>query len=93
MARSLEDKLSELIETSAKAVNNSEKSGGEQPAHTLSGRLEQASRWLQHPDNPNNQTIGYTAAQLIVHNGRKVNVKKFYFYFTDYYVISIFLSY
>lgn len=55
------------------AVNNSERLGGEQPAHTVAGRLEQAGRWLQHPERDDNG-LGRRAISLIVDEGNKVIV-------------------
>ena len=48
-----------------RAVTNVERSGVQQPAHTLSGRLEQARRWLQTPDGPDRE-LGQRAIQLVV---------------------------
>lgn len=48
-----------------------DKYGGQQPAHTVSGRLEQALRWLQHPDS-DDKGLGQRAIALIVDEGKKV---------------------
>lgn len=51
-----------------------EKSGGQQPAHTVTGRLEQAQRWLSHPER-DDRGLGQRAIALIIAEGKKV----FYF--------------
>lgn len=51
-----------------------DKYGGQQPAHTVSGRLEQALRWLQHPDS-DDKGLGQRAIALIVDEGKKVGWK------------------
>ena len=42
-----------------------------QPAHTVTGRLEQARRWLAHPDR-DDRGLGQRAIALIVEEGKKV---------------------
>ena len=54
-----------------RAVVGVEKSGVQQPAHTVSGRLEQARRWLAHPDR-DDRGLGQQAIALIVTEGKKV---------------------
>ena len=50
-----------------------ERSGVQQPAHTLSGRLEQARRWLAEPaaSEPAAAALGQRAIQLVVDEGRR----------------------
>lgn len=48
-----------------------EKSGGQQPAHTVTGRLEQAQRWLSHPER-DDRGLGQRAIALIIAEGKKV---------------------
>lgn len=48
-----------------------DKHGVTQPAHTVAGRLEQAQRWLSHPDH-DDHGLGQQAIALIVSEGKKV---------------------
>ena len=57
------------------AVIGVEKSGIQQPAHTVSGRLEQARRWLAHPDR-DDRGLGQQAIALIVAEGKKVSCQQ-----------------
>lgn len=50
---------------------NVEKSGIQQPAHTVSGRVEQAQNWLTNP-SVDDKGLGLQAIQLVVEEGRKV---------------------
>ena len=49
LARNVEMRLNELLATVNQAINRVEKSGIQQPAPTVVGRLEQARRWLEQP--------------------------------------------
>ncbi|GFG30612.1 hypothetical protein Cfor_05176 [Coptotermes formosanus] len=71
LAHSIQEKLAELCELVQQAVIGVEKSGIQQPAHTVSGRLEQARRWLAHPDR-DDRGLGQQAIALIVAEGKKV---------------------
>ncbi|CAH1389699.1 unnamed protein product [Nezara viridula] len=73
LSRNLHERLGDLMRAVSTAVNNSERLGGEQPAHTVAGRLEQAGRWLQHPEREDNG-LGRRAISLIVDEGNKVAV-------------------
>ncbi|XP_014275816.1 vinculin isoform X6 [Halyomorpha halys] len=73
LSRNLHERLGDLMRAVSTAVNNSERLGGEQPAHTVAGRLEQAGRWLQHPERDDNG-LGRRAISLIVDEGNKVAV-------------------
>jgi vinculin len=73
LARSIGQKLKELDALVAKAVVNVEKSGLVQPAHTVSGRLDQAKRYLLNP-SADDRGLGQQAIGLIVQEGRKVKV-------------------
>lgn len=53
-------------------MTNLEKWGGQQPAHTVSGRLEQAQKWLSHPER-DDKGLGQRAIALIIAEGKKVN--------------------
>lgn len=80
MARSIESKLADLNKAVSKAVTNVDKSGGQQPAHTVSGRLEQAQRWLSHPDR-DDRGLGQRAISLIVEEGKKVCYRFIHYYY------------
>lgn len=71
LARSIEEKVQELRDAVARAVSNSERSGAQQPAHTVAGQLEQAQRWLANP-SLDDRGLGQQAIGLIVDEGRKV---------------------
>jgi vinculin len=71
LAHSIQEKLGQLCELVQHAVIGVEKSGMQQPAHTVSGRLEQARRWLAHPDR-DDRGLGQQAIALIVAEGKKV---------------------
>ena len=47
LAKNIEVRLNELLATVNQAINRVEKSGIQQPAPTVVGRLEQARRWLE----------------------------------------------
>ena len=49
LAKNVEVRLNELLATVNQAINRVEKSGIQQPAPTVVGRLEQARRWLEQP--------------------------------------------
>ena len=71
LARSIRQKLGELKDLVKTAVDNAEKYGPYQPAHTVAGRLEQARRWLANP-SIDDRGLGQQAIALIVEEGRKV---------------------
>lgn len=71
LARSIRQKLGELNALVQLAVQNAEKYGIQQPAHTVAGRLEQARRWLANP-SVDDRGLGQQAIALIVEEGRKV---------------------
>nr|CAD7196506.1 unnamed protein product [Timema douglasi] len=71
LSRGIQDKLRDLYTIVNRAVQGVEKSGIQQPAHTVSGRLEQARRWLDNPDR-DDKGLGQQAIALIVHEGKKV---------------------
>jgi len=71
LARSIRQKLVELNQLVQTAVQNAEKYGVQQPAHTVAGRLEQARRWLANP-SADDRGLGQQAIALIVEEGRKV---------------------
>ncbi|PSN46699.1 Vinculin [Blattella germanica] len=71
LAHGIQEKLGDLCNLVQRAVVGVEKSGVQQPAHTVSGRLEQARRWLAHPDR-DDRGLGQQAIALIVTEGKKV---------------------
>ncbi|XP_063843332.1 vinculin-like isoform X7 [Scylla paramamosain] len=71
LSRSIGEKLNELSGAISRAVNNVERSGVQQPAHTVAGRLEQAQRWLNNP-SMDDKGLGQQAIGLIVEEGKKV---------------------
>lgn len=71
LARGIEEKLQDLNRLVSNSVTNLEKSGGQQPAHTVVGRLEQAQRWLSHPER-DDRGLGQRAIALIIAEGKKV---------------------
>ncbi|XP_043196748.1 vinculin-like isoform X2 [Amphibalanus amphitrite] len=73
LARSVQSQLAALQDRVHAAVANVERSGVQQPAHTLSGRLEQARRWLAEPAaaEPAAAALGQRAIQLVVDEGRR----------------------
>lgn len=75
LARSIRQKLGELNNLVQTAVQNAEKYGVQQPAHTVAGRLEQARRWLANP-SVDDRGLGQQAIALIVEEGRKVHIDK-----------------
>lgn len=71
LARDIREKLSDLQSLVQHAVVGVDKAGVQQTAHTIQGRLEQAVKWLQHPEI-NDGGLGERALNLIVEEGRKV---------------------
>ncbi|XP_076039732.1 vinculin isoform X9 [Oratosquilla oratoria] len=71
LAKGIGEKLTELSGAVSRAVNNVERSGVQQPAHTVAGRLEQAQRWLNNP-SVDDKGLGQQAIALIVEEGKKV---------------------
>ena len=63
--------MGDLCQRVARAVQNVDKSGIQQPAHTVAGRLEQARRWLSNPER-DDRGLGQRAISLIVDEGKKV---------------------
>ncbi|XP_059099435.1 vinculin-like isoform X3 [Tigriopus californicus] len=71
LAANIESRLHELVATVQQAINRVEKSGIQQPAPTVSGRLEQARRWLEQPA-VNDRGLGQQAIALVVEEGLKI---------------------
>ena len=53
------------------AISRVEKSGIQQPAPTVTGRLEQARRWLEQP-GADDRDLGRQAINLVVEDGNKI---------------------
>lgn len=49
LARGIGQRLNELSRACARGIQNAERSGIQQPAHTILGKLDQAKRWLNAP--------------------------------------------
>ncbi|XP_020715469.1 vinculin [Ceratitis capitata] len=71
LARAIRGKLGDLQSLVRNAVVGVDKAGLQQTAHTIQGRLEQAVKWLEHPEI-NDGGLGERAVNLIVEEGRKV---------------------
>jgi len=71
LSRAIEQKLNELTGLVVRAVTNMERSGILQPAHTVTGRLDQARRWLANP-SVEDKGLGQRAIALVVEEARKV---------------------
>lgn len=71
LARGIKEKLGHLQQSVLNAVVGVDKSGLQQTAHTVQGRIEQARKWLSHP-GLDDRGLGQRAIALIVHEGRKV---------------------
>ena len=76
LARNIEMRLNELMATVNQAINRVEKSGIQQPAPTVVGRLEQARRWLEQP-GADDRDLGRQAIHLVVDEGHKVSLPLF----------------
>lgn len=71
LSRNIEVRLNELLATVNQAISRVDKSGIQQPAPTVVGRLEQARRWLEQP-GADDRDLGRQAIQLVVNDGFKV---------------------
>ncbi|XP_063706986.1 vinculin isoform X3 [Culicoides brevitarsis] len=71
LARSIREKLNNLGTAIQNAVMGVEKTGLQQAAHTVQGRLDQAVKWIQNPEIDDKGT-GRRAIGLIVDEGRRV---------------------
>ena len=71
LARNIQSRLAEVVASVSQAANRLEKSGIQQPAPTIVGRLEQCRRWLEQP-GVDDRGVGSAALQLIVEEARKV---------------------
>ncbi|XP_076254679.1 vinculin isoform X5 [Rhynchophorus ferrugineus] len=71
LARGICEKLRELQHAVNNAIINVDKTGLQQTAHTVQGRLEQARKWLSNPGQ-DDKGLGQRAINAIVEEGRKV---------------------
>ena len=71
LAKSIGERLNEMLQTIHVAIDRVEKSGIQRPSATVTGRLEQAKRWLQKPA-VDDMGLGQRAVALLVEDGLKV---------------------
>lgn len=71
LAKGAKIKLNELNALVVRSVAKAEKTGILQPAHTITGRLQQAKCWLENP-NLEDKGLGTKSIALIVQEARKV---------------------
>lgn len=71
LGRGINNKVKELSNLVNRAILNIERSGIQGPAHTVPGRLEQASKWLSNP-NIDDKGVGQQAIKALVQDGRKI---------------------
>ncbi|KAK9886524.1 hypothetical protein WA026_016801, partial [Henosepilachna vigintioctopunctata] len=71
LARGIREKLANLQQAVLHAVIAVDKTGLQQTAHTVQGRLEQARKWLSNPGQ-DDKGLGQRAIALIAEEGRKV---------------------
>jgi vinculin len=71
LSQSIGRKLKDLNGQIARAIANVERSGQQQPAHTVSGRVEQAMAWLANPGF-DDKGLGFRAIMSIVEEGRRL---------------------
>ena len=88
LARNIEMRLNELVATVNQAINRVEKSGIQQPAPTVVGRLEQARRWLEQP-GADDRDLGRQAIHLVVDEGHKVSLSLFCLFVKKRYDLQI----
>ena len=65
LARGIQQKLEELQDKCQRAVNNTERSGIRKPAHTVTGKMDQAQRWLNNPAVDDKGLGMYTARNWV----------------------------
>ena len=71
LARNIQSRVAEVVASVGQAYQRYEKSGVQQPAPTVLGRLEQVRRWLDQP-GLDDRGVGSAALQLIVEEADKV---------------------
>lgn len=71
LAKNIGRQLKELLSLCTRAIANMELGGNPQPAHTLSGRMDQAQRWLQNL-GLDDHGLGEQAVQAIIDEARRL---------------------
>lgn len=71
LARNIGRQLKELLNLCTRAIANMEMGGNPQPAHTLSGRMDQAQRWLNNLGF-DDHGLGEQAVQAIIDEARRL---------------------
>lgn len=71
LAKNIGHQLRELLNACTRAIANMELGGNPQPAHTLSGRMDQAQRWLGNLGF-DDHGLGEQAVQAIVDEARRL---------------------
>lgn len=71
LAKNIGRQLKELLNLCTRAIANIEMGGNPQPAHTLSGRMDQAQRWLNNL-NFDDHGLGEQAIQSIIDEARRL---------------------
>ena len=71
LSQNIGHKLKDLNGQITRAINNIERSGQQQPAHTVAGRVEQAMAWLANPGF-DDKGLGFRAIMSIVEEGRRL---------------------
>lgn len=71
LGHSINNQLKNLSNFVNKAIQNLERSGIQGPAHTVSGRVDQASKWLSNLSF-DDKGIGSQAIKALVQDGRKI---------------------
>lgn len=71
LAKNIGRQLKELLNLCTRAIANMEMGGNPQPAHTLSGRMDQAQRWLSNL-NFDDHGLGEQAVQAIIDEARRL---------------------
>ncbi|XP_052825598.1 vinculin isoform X4 [Octopus bimaculoides] len=71
LAREIQNKLGSLQQLTQLGIANTERSGIRKPAPTVSGKVEQAQRWLANP-GLDDKGLGEQATRMVVADGRKV---------------------
>lgn len=71
LARNIGIQLKELLNICTRAIANMEMQGNPQPAHTLSGKMDQAQRWLNNLSF-DDHGLGEQAIQAIIDEARRL---------------------
>lgn len=71
LGRAINNKLKELNGLVNRAIQNIERTGTQGPAHTVSGKFEQASKWLSNL-NFDDKGVGQQAIKAIVQDSRRI---------------------